>query len=172
MSSQNSTGATILPFKNSDGPVDEDRRDFVKKMGVAALAVGVGGGALQCVRYLKPNVLYEPSKVFKVGALSNFPIGSRIVIEGRGIEVVRERDGMHAISLVCTHLGCLIKPVENDPDVGYMCPCHGSTFAHKGEVQGGPAPTDLPWYEMFMDHTGAIVVDTSKVNQKRTKLVV
>lgn len=172
MSSQNSTGATILPFKASDETVDEDRRGFVKKMGAAALAVGVGGAAIQCVRYLQPNVLYEPSKVFKVGTLSNFPIGSRIVIEGRGIEIVRERDGMHAISLVCTHLGCLIKPVENDADMGYMCPCHGSTFALNGDVQGGPAPKNLPWYEMFMDHTGALVVDTSKVNQKRTKLVV
>ncbi len=171
MSSEN-TGATILPFKASDEAVDEDRRGFVKKMALTALTVGVGGAALQGARFLKPNVLYEPSKVFKVGDLSKFPIGCRIVIEGRGIEVVRERDGMHAISLVCTHLGCLIKQVENDPDVGYMCPCHGSTFAHKGEVQGGPAPKDLPWYEMFMDHTGALVVDTSKVNQKRTKLVV
>jgi len=168
MECQNSASAMNLPGE----AVDEDRRGFMKKLTTTAVVLGVGGAVLECGRFLKPNVLYEPSRVFKVGELSKFPIGSRIVIEGRGIEIVRERDGMHAISLVCTHLGCLIKPVENDPDVGYMCPCHGSTFAHKGEVQGGPAPKDLPWYEMFMDNTGALVVDTSKVNQKRTKLVV
>ena len=172
MSSEQSTSATILPFKPAGDAVDEDRRGFVKKVAAAALTLGVGGVALQCGRYLKPNVLYESPKIFKVGELSKFPIGSRIVIEGRGIEIVRDRDGMHAISLVCTHLGCLIKPVENDPEVGYMCPCHGSTFAHKGEVRGGPAPSDLPWYEMFRDHTGMLVVDTSKVNHKQTKLVV
>ena len=171
MESQNSASATILPFKAS-GEVDEERRGFVKKLTAAAIALGVGGAALECGRFLKPNVLYEPAKIFKAGELSMFPIGSRIVIEGRGIEIVRERDGMHAISLVCTHLGCLIKPVENDPEIGYMCPCHGSTFAHAGEVQGGPAPKDLPWYEMFMDHTGALMVDNSRVNSKRTKLVV
>ena len=168
MECQQSASAMNLPGET----VDEDRRGFMKKLTATALTRGGGGAVLECGRFLKPNVLYEPSRVFKVGELSKFPIGSRIVIEGRGIEIVRERDGMHAISLVCTHLGCLIKPVENDPDVGYMCPCHGSTFAHKGEVQGGPAPRDLPWYEMFMDNTGALVVDTSKVNQKRTKLVV
>lgn len=168
MECQNNASAMNLPGE----AVDEDRRGFMKKLTTTAVVLGVGGAVLECGRFLKPNVLYEPSRVFKVGELSKFPIGSRIVIEGRGIEIVRERDGMHAISLVCTHLGCLIKPVENDPDVGYMCPCHGSTFAHKGEVQGGPAPKDLPWYEMFMDNTGALVVDTSKVNQKRTKLVV
>lgn len=172
MSSENSTGATILPFRTSDDAVDEDRRGFVKKMALTALTVGVGGAAIQSARFFKPNVLYEPSKAFKVGELSKFPIGSRIVIEGRGIEIVRERDGMHAISLVCTHLGCLIKPVENDPDTGYMCPCHGSTFTLTGGVLGGPAPKDLPWYEMYMDNTGALVVDTSKVNHKRTKLAV
>jgi len=168
MECEQSASAMNLPGE----AVDKDRRGFMKKLTTTAVVLGVGGAVLECGRFLKPNVLYEPSRVFKVGELSKFPIGSRIVIEGRGIEIVRERDGMHAISLVCTHLGCLIKPVENDPDVGYMCPCHGSTFAHKGEVQGGPAPKDLPWYEMFMDHTGALVVDTSKVNQKRTKLVV
>ncbi|HWT81951.1 MAG TPA: ubiquinol-cytochrome c reductase iron-sulfur subunit, partial [Candidatus Methylomirabilis sp.] len=133
---------------------------------------GIGGAIAECGRFLKPNVLYEPSRVFKVGEVNKFAIGSRTVIEGRGVEIVRERDGMHAISLVCTHLGCLVKPVENDPEVGYACPCHGSTFALAGEVQGGPAPKDLPWYEIYQDHTGTLVVDTSTVNHKRTKLVV
>lgn len=171
MDFENSASVTTLTVKGSGEAVDEDRRGFVKKLTATALALGVGGAVVECGRFLKPNVLYEPSRVFKVGESSRFPIGSRIVIEGRGIEIVREREGFHAISLVCTHLGCLIKPVENDPDVGYMCPCHGSTFAHKGEVQGGPAPRDLPWYEMYMDNTGTLVVDTSKVNHKRTKLV-
>ncbi len=172
MSFENSACAAVLQDKSTDGVVDEDRRGFVKKLSVATLALGLGAAAVQCGRFMQPNVLYEPSKVFKVGELGKFPIGSRIVIEGRGVEIVRERDGMHAISLVCTHLGCLIKPVENDPDIGYMCPCHGSTFAHNGEVQGGPAPKDLPWYDMYLDQTGALVVDASKVNHKRTKLVV
>lgn len=171
MEFENSASATTLPFKAYDAPneaVDEERRGFIKKLTATTLAMGMAGAV---VRFLKPNVLYEPSKVFKVGELSRFAIGSRTVIEGRGIEIVRERDGMHAVSLVCTHLGCLIKPVENDPEVGYMCPCHGSTFAPGGKVLGGPAPRDLPWYEMYMDHTGTLVVDTSKVNHKRTKLV-
>jgi cytochrome b6-f complex iron-sulfur subunit len=172
MELENCASAATLPGKASGGTVDEDRRGFVKKLTLTTLALGIGGAVVECGRFLQPNVLYEPSRVFKVGELSKFPIGSRIVIEGRGIEIVRERDGMHAISLVCTHLGCLLKPVENDPEVGYACPCHGSTFAPKGEVLGGPAPRDLPWYEMYLDHMGAIEVDTSKVNHKRTKLVV
>lgn len=172
MSMENSAGATTLPIKTSDEASTEERRGFIKQLTMTTLALGIGGAAVQCARFLKPNVLYEPSKVFKVGELSKFPIGSRTVIEGRGVEIVRGKDGIHAISLVCTHLGCLIKPVENDAEVGYACPCHGSNFSPTGEVLGGPAPRALPWYETYLDHSGTLVVDTSKVNQKRTKLLV
>lgn len=150
----------------------EDRRDFVKTLAATTVALGIGGAVVECSRFLAPNVLYEPSRVFKVGAVASFPIGSRTVIEGRGIAVIRERDGVHAISLVCTHLGCLIRPVENDSECGYACPCHGSRFTMAGEVLDGPAPRDLPWYEVYVDLAGDLVVDTSKVNERRTKLVV
>jgi len=39
-------------------------------------------------------------------------------------------------------------------------------------VLRGPAPRDLPWYEVYVDVTGNLVVDTSKVNEARTKLAV
>jgi cytochrome b6-f complex iron-sulfur subunit len=151
---------------------DEHRRDFMKAVATGTLALGIGGAVVECSRFLAPNVLYEPSKVFRVGEVSSFPIGSRTVVEGRGVEVVRERDGIHAISLVCTHLGCLLRPVENDSECGYACPCHGSRFTMAGGVLGGPAPRDLPWFEVYVDVTGNLVVDTSKVNVARTKLVV
>jgi len=168
MNYEQSAGATAA----SAEAVDEQRRGFVKKLSVTTLALGIGGAVVECGRFLKPTVLYEPSRVFKVGEVSRFPFGSRTVIEGRGVEIVREKDGVHAISLVCTHLGCLLKPVENDLQVGYACPCHGSTFTPLGTVVGGPAPRDLPWYDIYQDQTGNLVVDASKVNHKRTKLVV
>lgn len=164
----NTSGTTTLDGREAS----EDRRDFVKTLATTTLVAGIGGAVVECSRFLKPNVLYEPSRVFKIGALASFPIGSRTVIEGRGIAVVRERDGVHAISLVCTHLGCLIRPVENDSECGYACPCHGSRFTMAGEVLDGPAPRDLPWYEVYVDLAGDLVVDTSKVNERRTKLVV
>lgn len=172
MELKNSDSATTLSGNVSGEAVDGDRRGFVKKLTLSALILGIGGAVLESCRFLKPNVLYEPSRVFKAGELSKFPFGSRTVIEGRGVEIVREKDGVHAVSLVCTHLGCLVKPVENNPEIGYACPCHGSNFNPEGKVLGGPAPKDLPWYEMYIDNTGTLVVDASKVNHKRTKLVV
>jgi cytochrome b6-f complex iron-sulfur subunit len=155
-----------------DDELTEDRRDFIKAAAATTMALGIGTAVVECNRFLKPNVVYESSKVFKVGEVSTFPIDSRTVIDGRGVEIVRERDGIHAISLVCTHLGCLIKPVESNSEPGYACPCHGSTFNMEGQVLGGPAPRSLPWYEIYVDLTGNLVVDTTKVNHRRTKLVV
>ena len=172
MEIENNATATTLLKDAADGTVNEDRRDFVKKLGVTALALGVVGAVVECGRFLKPNVLYEPSRVFKVGEVNQFPFGSRTVIEGKGVEIVREKDGVYAISMVCTHLGCLLKSVLNDQEIGYSCPCHGSDFTPKGDVLGGPAPRALPWYEVYMDNMGNLVVDASRVNQKRTKLVV
>lgn len=172
MGHENKVTMANLEAKLVDETGNEERRGFFKKLGTATLVLGVGSVVAQTGRFLKPNVLYEPSKVFKIGAPSKFPIGSRTVIEGRGVEIVRGRDGIHAISLVCTHLGCLVNPVKNDPEIGYACPCHGSKFTPQGQVVVGPAPRALPWYEMYMDHMGNLVVDTSKVNPKQTKLVV
>lgn len=172
MESKASTCTMTMESRSCRAEVVEERRGFVKKMAVTTVALGVGVAATQFSRFMAPNVLYEPSKVFKLGALSQFPIGSRTVIDGRGIEVVRAKDGVHVISLVCTHLGCLVNSVENNPEIGYACPCHGSNFTPSGKVLGGAAPTDLPWYELYLDHTGTLVVDTSRVNSKRTKLVV
>lgn len=47
----------------------------------------------------------------------------------------------HAISAVCTHLGCI---VDWDADTGeFACPCHGSRFDADGEVTSGPAGRSL-----------------------------
>ena len=44
-----------------------------------------------------------------------------------------------AISLVCTHLGCTVRPESNK----LACPCHGSLFDANGKVERGPADRDL-----------------------------
>jgi len=51
--------------------------------------------------------------------------------------------GLLALSMVCTHLGCLFKwvPANNR----FECPCHGSKFEATGKkIKGqGPAPRNL-----------------------------
>jgi Rieske Fe-S protein len=54
------------------------------------------------------------------------------------VGVYRDPDGgVHAVSLRCTHLGCLLR--FNAAETSWDCPCHGSRFDVDGEVLEGPA---------------------------------
>jgi glycine/D-amino acid oxidase-like deaminating enzyme/nitrite reductase/ring-hydroxylating ferredoxin subunit len=56
--------------------------------------------------------------------------------------VYRDEDGgLHAVSLRCTHLGCLVR--FNAAETSWDCPCHGSRFDVDGRVLEGPAVDPL-----------------------------
>jgi glycine/D-amino acid oxidase-like deaminating enzyme/nitrite reductase/ring-hydroxylating ferredoxin subunit len=67
------------------------------------------------------------------------PGEARVVRDGLGkAGVYRDLDGgLHAVSLRCTHLGCLLR--FNGAERSWDCPCHGSRFGVDGEVLEGPA---------------------------------
>jgi len=52
-----------------------------------------------------------------------------------------EDDAVHAVSVRCTHLGCLLS--FNDAERSWDCPCHGSRFDVDGKVLAGPATKPL-----------------------------
>ncbi|HEX2087562.1 MAG TPA: FAD-dependent oxidoreductase [Solirubrobacteraceae bacterium] len=71
------------------------------------------------------------------------PGEARVVRSGLGkVGVYRDEEGgLHAVSLRCTHLGCLTK--WNDAERSWDCPCHGSRFDPDGNVLTGPATRPL-----------------------------
>lgn len=52
-----------------------------------------------------------------------------------------EQGVLHAVSLVCTHLGCHV--TWNPAERSWDCPCHGSQFDVDGNVLHGPAVRPL-----------------------------
>src|SRR4051812_22591483 len=76
-----------------------------------------------------------------VGSLA--PGEAGIVRRGAGkVAAYRDEDGtMHAVSAVCTHLGCQV--LWNSAERSWDCPCHGSRFDVTGRVIQGPAVKDL-----------------------------
>lgn len=71
------------------------------------------------------------------------PGQARVVRSGLGKVGVHRDDGgkLHAVSLRCTHLGCLV--AWNDAERSWDCPCHGSRFDPDGNVLAGPAAEPL-----------------------------
>ncbi|MBD0328554.1 MAG: FAD-dependent oxidoreductase [Thermoleophilia bacterium] len=68
--------------------------------------------------------------------------GRMLRVRGRKTAVYRDEGGrVHALSPVCTHMGCHVgwNPAERSWD----CPCHGSRFGGDGTVIQGPATRDL-----------------------------
>jgi cytochrome b6-f complex iron-sulfur subunit len=61
------------------------------------------------------------------------------------------------MSLVCTHLGCIVSATDG----GFLCPCHGSEFDKDGNVVSGPAPSALAWLAVSQTADGTLLVDTS-----------
>jgi glycine/D-amino acid oxidase-like deaminating enzyme/nitrite reductase/ring-hydroxylating ferredoxin subunit len=80
----------------------------------------------------------------QAGSARDVPSGeARVVRDGLGkVGVYRdEAGGVHAVSLRCTHLGCLLR--FNSAERSWDCPCHGSRFDVDGEVLEGPAVDPL-----------------------------
>lgn len=71
------------------------------------------------------------------------PADVRVERDGLGKKgIYRDRDGkQHAVSLRCTHLGCLLR--FNAAETSWDCPCHGSRFDVDGNVLEGPATKPL-----------------------------
>lgn len=147
------------PTDKSPSRLDEQpipRRDMLGK----AAAWTAGGASLMALfglaRLPKAAVLPSPSKKFEVTLPESLAPGVPYLPEGRTVALLKTAAGeVVAISIVCTHLGCLVKPTDR----GFDCPCHGSAFGPLGQLARGPAPKGLPWLAVTPAGSGVYLVD-------------
>lgn len=134
------------------------RRAFLGA-GWSALAATIAGALGATVRFLLPNVLFEPAAAFKIGKPDDYAPGSVTFVPERKIFVIRAPDGaFRALTATCPHLRCVVRWV--DAERAYECPCHGSRFNESGRVVAGPAPRPLDWYEITLATDGRLFVNT------------
>lgn len=152
-----------------------DRREFLVKLGMAAGCAGLGAQGVASLRSLVPNVSYDAPTTVKLGLPGEYPDGIKYLPDQR-LFVFREGNTYHAISAVCTHLGCTVRAealsqpetvdVEGKPlrvTHRFLCPCHGSKYTGDGKNVEGPAPKPLAWYHLEVaPDDGQLVVDLAR----------
>ena len=145
-----------------------DRRTFISWVGLGWVTFGAATtGALSIVlRFLFPNVVFEPPTSFKAGFPNDYDIG---IVDERwkakfGVWLVKTAEGMYALSTTCTHLGCT--PSWLTTENKFKCPCHGSGFYKSGINFEGPAPRPLERYRISLADDGQILIDKSKKFQQ------
>jgi cytochrome b6-f complex iron-sulfur subunit len=135
------------------------RRDFFGlTLGWLAAGFAVAASSVAAVKFLTPNVLYEPSLRFKAGRPGDYADGSVTFLEDERVFIVRRGNTYRCLSAICTHLGCTV----NRTAKGYHCPCHGSVFNNQGKVLGGPAPRPLEWFLVTLSKDNRLLVDKTE----------
>ena len=144
------------------------RRNFITWLAVAwgAFTAAMGVAATATMRFMFPNVLFEPPSTFKAGFPEDYAIGK---VDERWKEkqstwIVRTPEIIYALSTTCTHLGCTPNWLEAEGK--FKCPCHGSGFYPTGINFEGPAPRPLERWRITMAEDGQLVIDKSKKFQE------
>ena len=141
------------------------RRQFLLQAGWAFFWVFLGGWLLSNLRYLFPNVLYEPTLSFKAGKPEDYPLGvSEKWKKSQRVWIIRRPDGFYCFWARCTHLGCT--PNWFDAEARFKCPCHGSNFNRDGDVIAGPAPKPLWRCAIQRADDGQLLIDKARVENR------
>ena len=141
-------------------PNDISRRGFLQlTLGWLAGTCAIIASAAGAVRFLVPNVLFEPGQIFKAGKPEDLADSSVTFLEDERVFLVRQGNTYRCLSAICTHLGCTVNRTEK----GYHCPCHGSVFDDQGNVKSGPAPRGLAWFQVTLSKDNRLLVDKSRM---------
>lgn len=146
-------------------PEPMPRRDWLGLSALWSAAASMLFAAAGMMRLPKAAVLPSPSMKFSTSLPETLAPGEPFVPPGRRVAVFRDAGGVYAISMVCTHLGCIVKPSAE----GFECPCHGSRFAPGGEVRKGPAPRPLPWLKVSVNGN-VVTIDEGTAVPQGTKV--
>ncbi len=146
-------------FKSKRFKPPQSRRDFLGLAAAWSAIVAFAMAMLGSLRLPMPSVFPESNPRVKLGLPKQFAVGSATYFPKHSLWLFRDEAGFHAISSICTHLGCV---AEREDDGAFSCPCHGSIFDDAGRVKGGPAPKGLVWVELGMSPEGQLIAETLK----------
>lgn len=136
------------------------RRSVLRWFGELGFGVLAVQSLWSTLRFARAPVSYGPPTRRTLGAVHGYAPGTAVYDEDAGVFVLRDAQGLRALSATCTHLGCTVR--RNPAQDGYTCPCHGSRYDLDGQVIGGPAPNPLSFLALRVDPRGRLEVDLAR----------
>ena len=142
------------------------RREFLHYTWIASMTLFMAGSGGAALAFAYPQFKAgEFGGEFSMGNVDDYGVGARVLSREGKFFLVRTVDGFKALYQVCTHLGCLVREVDD----GYTCPCHGSFFAPDGTRVRSPAPRDMDEFAVTITDDGEILVDTGSLTKGETR---
>lgn len=147
------SNAPDSPEEQYEAPVQVSRRRFLTMLFALGSAIGVTGFFAPVVRFAYPVLKgggFEKVKVASKTQLAPLNEGVRFEYQEIPAQLIQLEDGRYAAySLVCTHLGCIVKWEAKNKD--FHCPCHGGYFDPEGNVTAGPPPKPLNKFKLSIE---------------------
>ncbi len=140
-------------------PQRKTRRGFLREILFGWFALTVLPMIYVIAEYIYPKSAKEINLLdYPVAKLADVPVNSFKIFKVKKKPVIvmnSEQGQIKAMSLVCTHLGCVVefKPEEKK----FHCNCHGSIFDKDGINLSGPAPKPLIPYRVKLTNTDILI---------------
>ncbi len=144
--------------------IDEQRPAQPERRNVLTIAVlGIGALLFASVVYPILNFVNPPKrKIRKVNSAvvateSDIPHNTGKVVAFNGDKVlILNKDGeYHAMSAICTHLGCTVQWKPDEELV--WCACHNARYDIDGKIISGPQPRALAPYNLSVQDGNLIL---------------
>lgn len=173
--------------------IETTRRQFLLILGtVGAVGASIFGG-IELLKFMFPAATLEAPAQFKTSFKVTDLTGSGtlktnvISDTANRTTIVLDTQGVYAVYLVCTHLGCTpnyVTDVTTGTGVntgassttkhykaegsvqsfnGWACPCHGSRYFIDSTNFYGPAPRPMDWVSVVVSPDGYFLVDRSNL---------
>ncbi len=138
------------------------RGGFLRAAATLAGGAGLGVAGVEGVALVQEGgrphelVVAGNERWYDIAAAGEVPLGGIKSFSAGGVlGFLLNTDGdLHAVSAICTHMGCRLKPdaPAQGPAAGLHCLCHGSRFDRRGAVLQGLAPSPLPPVTLRMEN--------------------
>jgi len=134
--------------KTEDRPPCAERRRLIGWLGAAGLVPLLAGCGGRDEEAAPAAVSVDRARLEREG---------RVVVKlgGEPVEVKFDGERIEARSLVCTHVGCVVR-WDSEQD-RYVCPCHEGRFDADGNPVAGPPTTPLRRVALRVTETTVLI---------------